>query len=34
MILNITREDKMILKEKKSTNIWMIKLFTEQMHEN
>jgi hypothetical protein len=34
MILNITREDKMILKEKKSTNIWMIKLFTAQMHEN
>jgi hypothetical protein len=34
MTSKITREVKMILKEKKSTNTWMTKLFTVQMPEN
>jgi hypothetical protein len=34
MTSKITREDKMISKEKKSTNTWMTKLFTVQMPEN
>jgi hypothetical protein len=34
MTSKITREVKMILKEKKSINTWMTKLFTAQMPEN
>jgi hypothetical protein len=34
MISSITKEDRMIPKEKKSINIWMINHFTAQMPES